>query len=147
STNNSPERSLTMSFLFSVFVLPFVLLGMLVSAKNIYLKLRKHPRLAKNAGLATVIFTGLSAALISAPHFLTGAFGIFHYVLAAVYVTYICVGLYKTYQWARLILILEDGDPTNDPTFPGEKSGKDADCGCPGKKDGAAAPTDKPESK
>jgi len=138
-----------MSFLFSIFVLPFVLLGMLVSAKNIYLKLRKHPRFAKNAGLATVIFTGLSAALISAPHFLTGAFGIFHYVLAAVYVTYICVGLFKAYQWARLIFILEDGDPTNDPTFPGDTkaAGPDADCGCPGKKDGTAPPSDKPASK
>ena len=137
-----------MSFLFSIFVLPFVLLGMLVSAKNIYLKLRKQPRLASKAGLVTVIFTGLSAALISAPHFLTGAFGIFHYVLAAVYVTYIIVGLYKAYQWARLILILEDGDPTNDPVFPGdEKSAHGDDCGCPGKKDGTAPPTDKPAGK
>ena len=144
-----------MSFLFSFFVLPFVLVGMVLCAKNIYFYLLKHPKLGQSApnkaGLVTFVFTGVSAGLIAAPHFLTGAFGVFNYVLAAVYLTYIVVGLTHSWKWIRLIWAVEDNDPTNDPKLPGDEA-KDGtagngkvDCGCPGGKTGVpAATTPKP---
>lgn len=115
-----------MSFLFSFFVLPIVLVGLIVSAKNLYLYLLKHPQLKASdpntAGLATFLFAGLSAGLIAAPHFLTGAVGLFHYVLAVVYVSFLVVGITRIWKWVRLVKAVEDGDPANDPTFPEDKA-------------------------
>jgi len=136
-----------MSFLFSLFVVPFVVLGLLLTTKSIYFWLRKHPKLGQSApnkaGLVAFIFAGLSAGLIAAPHFLTGALGLFNYVLAVVYVTFIVVGLVHVWKWLRLIWIVEDGDPTNDPKLSGDHEAH-GDCGCPPKADEAkpAAPAD-----
>lgn len=130
-----------MSFLFSFFVLPFVLIGMLLSCKDLYLFLKKRmgPDSAAKAGKIAFVFAVVSAGLIAAPHFLIGAIGAFSYVLAAVYCVYLVVGAVHVWQWLNLIRRVEDGDPSNDPKFHDE--GKSGDCGCPSKKGDAGKPT------
>lgn len=139
-----------MSFLFSFFVLPFVLIGMLLSAKNIYFYLMKHPKLGfsspNKAGLVTFVFTGVSAGIIAAPHFVTGAFGVFAYFLAVVYLTYIIVGLTHTWKWIQLIWAAEDADPTNDPKLPGDAQARTAGDGNASNKN-ATGPAAPPKSK
>ncbi len=144
-----------MSFLFSLPMVFVVFFGMVLTCRNLYMFLQKRlsPEKRGAAGKTTFVFGIVSAGLIAAPQFFTfGALGVFQYVLAAVYLTFLVTGAINLWKVGRIVWAALDTNPNNDPVIPGDgKSTSDdkGDCGCPGKKDkDPAGPTsDKPESK
>jgi hypothetical protein len=118
-----------MSFLFSLVFMPVILIGLAMSTKDLYQYLSNHPTLSRGkAGAIAFFFAGISAGLLATPHVFMAAAGVFTYVVAAVTALFIGVGLWHIWKWAKLIWIVEDNDPSNDPVFP-----KEGDCGCPKK--------------
>ena len=124
-----------MNFIFSLFFAPVILIGLVMSVKDLYFYLANHPKLSRGkAGVVAFFFAGISSALLAVPHVFTAALGAFNYVVAAVTALFIIVGLWHAWKWGKLIIAVEDNDPSNDPTVGKGTTGGDATKGDPDKK-------------
>jgi len=58
------------------------------------------------------------------------AFSLFKAVSDVITIWYFGCAGYFIWKWGRLIMLLEDGDPTNDPQLPGKNKCANAGCTC-----------------
>ena len=122
---------------FAPFLMPLVLIGVGMTGVEVYQFFRRNPRLGRNeptkALFATFIVVLVSLLVLFVPRVL-GAFLVFQYITAFVTLWYFCCSLYFVWKWGRIIMLLEDMDPDNDPQLPGTKCGAECKCSCHGKK-------------
>jgi len=141
----------------SLMLTPIILVGVVMSAIELFQFFKRHPGLGlgsgKKAGMVVFFLTVLSVGLMVAPHRITSPLGWFSYVITATYVIYLLVGVWFCWKWFWMIKRTEDTDPTNDLKEPEDcgaqtKSADDSATLTTGRTgDGITAPADDSQPK
>lgn len=91
------------AILSSLFLMPFIVLGMVMVGKHTYTFFREHPMLG-HSGKAEAITTSaivlvISAVIVAIPHGFMAKVGVLGLVALAINLVYICVALYYLKKW------------------------------------------------
>lgn len=122
------------SLIFAPFILPFVLIGVGMSGVELYQFFRRTPRLGRSepgkAFVTTFCILLFTAFWMIIPRIIA-SWAPIQIVTAVITCWYFGAALWYSFKWGRIIVRLEDTDPTNDP---GRKCPRaDCPCDCHGK--------------
>lgn len=118
---------------FMPFLMPLVIVGVGMTGVELYRFFRKHPRLGRGEPTkalgSTFLVIAISLLVLFLPRFVL-AFSLFKMISAVITIWYFGCAVYFMWKWGRVIMLLEDGDPTNDPQLPGKNKCTNAGCTC-----------------
>ena len=118
---------------FMPFLMPLVIVGVGMTGVELYRFFRKSTRLGRTEPTkalgTTFMVIGISLLVLFLPRFVL-ALSLFKIISAVITIWYFGCAVYFIWKWGRLIMLLEDGDPTNDPQFPGQNKCANAGCTC-----------------
>lgn len=118
---------------FMPFFMPLVIIGVGMTAIEVYQFLRKHPRLGRSEhskALSTTFIVVVASLLVLFLPRAVGALLFFQYITAFVTIWYFGCALYFIWKWGRIVIRLEDMDPDNDPAIRGVTCAADCNCTC-----------------
>lgn len=118
---------------FMPFLMPLVIIGVGMTGVELYRFFRKNPRLGRSEPTkalgTTFMVIAISLLVLFLPRFVL-AFSLFKIISAVITIWYFGCAVYFMWKWGRVIMLLEDGDPTNDPQLPGKNKCTAAGCTC-----------------
>lgn len=117
---------------FMPFLMPLVLIGVGMTAVEVYQFFRKRG-VDHSKSLSRTFWVVLSSVLVLfVPRAIAGLF-FFQYITAFVTIWYFGCALYFIWKWGKFVVRLEDMDPNNDPAIRGVTCASDCQCTCHGK--------------
>ena len=124
---------------FMPFLMPLVIVGVGMTGVELYRFFRKSTRLGRTEPTkalgTTFMVIGISLLVLFLPRFVL-AFSLFKIISAVITIWYFGCAVYFIWKWGRVIMLLEDDDPSNDPQLPGKNkcTNTSCTCSCHGKK-------------
>ncbi|MCC6978100.1 MAG: hypothetical protein IT343_07240 [Candidatus Melainabacteria bacterium] len=118
---------------FMPFLMPLVIIGVGMTGVEIFKFLRRNPRLGRSEPTkalgTTFLVIAVSLLILFLPRFVL-AFSLFKIISAIISIWYFGCAVYFMWKWGRVIVAMEDGDPSNDPHLPGKDKCTAAQCAC-----------------
>lgn len=114
---------------FMPFIMPLVLIGVGMTAVEVYQFFRKRGAEHVKALSRSFWVVVASILVLFVPRAIAGLF-FFHYITAFVTIWYFGCAMYFIWKWGKIIVRLEDMDPNNDPALSGVKCDDNCNCAC-----------------
>lgn len=118
---------------FMPFLMPLVIIGVGMTGVELYRFFRKNPRFGRSEPTkalgATFMVIAVSLLILFLPRIVL-AFALFKVISAVITIWYFGCAVYFMWKWGRVIVAMEDGDPSNDPHLPGKDKCTAAQCAC-----------------